>query len=630
MLDALRRNASGWVAKVLIGLLAASFAVWGINDIFTGYGGDTVATVGDQKIDTNAFQRELRAEMNQVGQRLGQPMTLEMARRFGVDRMALSRLLSLAALDGASEQLGLRVGDEAVGADILSDPALQGPFGSFDRDLFRQALQGQGITEERFIEQRRKYLARRQLIDVIDSGVAAPDAMIAAVGRYQEETRTVGYIILPPALAGDIDEPDEETVQSVYEAGASAFTLPETRDFILMVLEPEDITHTVTVSDEELADAFEQRRGDYDTPERRDLVQIPFGSEAAARDAHQKLVSGTPVSAIVDELGLSMDDVELGTVARDALMSDEIAEAAFTTEEGAFSEPVSGPLGWVVLQVRKIEPEKRVELETVKEELRATLELELARDQVYDIQNTIEDARAGGAALEDVAASNNLSVRRISGVTADGKTRGGDPVELPDLPELLRVVYETGIGDAAPPQHTEDGYYWVEVDNIEPPLLRPLEEVRDQVVKLWRDQSRDAALIELAEKLAERGNAGESFDKIAAELNRAVLTAPGMRRQMQSDTFSRQAVTKAFATPQDGFTWGPVGLGESLVLMQVREIRDPELDPASEAYGRAREDVLDSIRADLIQTFITGYQNELGYDVNTALLQQLTATDTDQ
>lgn len=630
MLDALRRNASGWVAKVLIGLLAASFAVWGINDIFTGYGGDTVATVGDEKVDAMAFQRELRAEMNQLGERLGQPMTLEMARRFGIDRMALSRLLSLAALDGAARQMGLTVGDDTVGADILSDPALHGPFGRFDRDLFRQALQGQGITEERFIEQRRKFLARRQLIDVIDSGVAAPDAMIAAVGRYQEETRTVGYIILPPALAGDIGEPDEETIAAVYRAGASAFTLPETRDFTLMVLEPEDITHTVAISDEELALAFEQRRGDYDTPERRDLVQIPFGTEAAAREARERLAGGTPVSAIVGELGLAIDDARLGTVTQDALMSDEIAEAAFSTEEGAFSEPVRGPLGWVVLQVRKIEPEKRVEFETVKDELRAAIEIELARDQVYDIQNTIEDARAGGASLEDVAASNNLSVRQIASVTADGKMRNGDPVELPDLPELLRVVYETGIGEAAPPHHTDDGYYWIEVDNIEPPYLRPLEEVRDEVVKLWRDQSRDAALIELAEKLAERGNAGESFDRIAAEFNRAVLTAPGMRRQMQSDTFSRQAVAKAFATPQDGVTWGPVGLGDSLVLMQVRDIRAPELDPASEAYARAREGVLDSVRADMIQTFITGYQNELGYDVNTRLLEQLTATDTGQ
>ena len=630
MLDAMRRNASGWVAKVLIGLLVASFAVWGINDIFTGFGGDTVATVGDEKIDAIAFQRELRAEMDQFGQRLGQPVTLEMAQRFGIDRAALSRLMSLAALDGATRQMGLTVGDDTVGNDIVTDPALQSVFGTFDRDLFRQALQNQGVTEERFVEQRRKYLARRQLIGIIDSGVAAPDAMIAAVGNYQEQTRTVGYVILPPSLVADVGEPDEETVQSVYQAGASAFTLPETRDFTIMVLEPEDITHTVTIADDELAAAFEQRRGDYDKPERRDVVQMPFGTEEAAREAHEKLVAGTPVSEIVAGLGLTSADTETGMVARNQFLSEEVAAVAFSTAKGEFSEPVRGPLGWAIVQVRDIEPGKLVEFDAVKDELRAALELELARDQVYDIQNAIEDARAGGASLEDAAQTHNLTVRQIAGVTADGKTRTGDAVELPDLPNLLRVVYETGIGDAAPPQHTDDGYYWVQVDEIDPPHLKPLEEVREEVVKLWREQTRDAALIELAETLGERANKGESFAAIAGELGRAVLTAPGMKRNLQSDTFSRQAVAKTFATGEGRVTWGPVGIGEGLVLIHVREVHEPKLDPASEVYAQARENVRDSIKTDLIQTFVSGYQEELGYDVNTALLRQLTATDTGQ
>lgn len=614
----------------IIGLLVVAFAVWGINDIFTGYGGDTVASVGSEKVDAIAFQRELRVEMDQAGQRLGQPVTLEMARRFGIDRMALSRLMSLAALDGATRQLGLAVGDDIVGADIVSDPALQGPFGRFDRDLFRQALRNQGVTEERFIEQRRKYLARRQLIDVIDTGIAAPDAMIGAVGRFQEETRTVGYVILPAALAGETGEPDEEIVQTVYQAGASAFTLPETRDFSFMVLEPENLTHAVTISDEELALAFEQRRGDYDTPERRDVVQIPFGSEAAARAAHERLVAGTPVSTVVADLGLSLADVERGLVTREALLSLDLGAAAFALDEGRFSEPVQGPLGWVIMHVRKIEAEKLAELDTVKEELRAALELEIARDQVYDIQNAIHDERAGGASLEDVAERYNLTVRHIAGVTADGRTRGGDAVELPDLPDLLRLVYEIGIGEMAPPQQTDDGYYWVDVVNIDPPHLKPLDEVRDQVVKLWREQTRDAALIERAEALTARANKGESFDAIAAELGRAVLTAPGMRRHAQSDTFSRQAVVKAFAAPEGGVVWGPLGLGDGLVLMQIRDVIEPELDPASEIYAKARENVLDSIRADMIQTFITGYQNELGYDVNARLVRQLTAADSGQ
>ncbi|MDP3327479.1 peptidylprolyl isomerase [Parvibaculum sp.] len=631
MLDSLRRNASGWVAKVLIGLLALSFAVWGIADIFTGFGGDTVAKVGDEKIDAVSFQRELSSEMNQFSRQLGQPMTLDQARQFGIDRAALSRLISLAALDGATSDLGLRVGDEAVGINITSDPDLQGGFGRFDRDLFRQALRQNGITEERFVEQRRNFMARNQLIAAVQAGVAAPDALIDVVTRFQEETRVAGYIILPPSLAGDIGEPDEETVAKFYEAGAAAFRLPETRDFSIMVLEPEDVTHTMAISDEALEAAYEQRRGEYDVPERREVQQITFATEDAAGEALAALRGGETVETIARGLGLTMKDVDLGKVTHNEMLAPELADAAFALESGGYSEPVQGPLGWSILHVTAIEQGKPSTFEGVKEELRAAVELELAREQIYDIQNTIEDARAGGEPLADVAKRYNLTIRSISGVTADGKTRDGDAVELPDLPDLLKTVYESEPGEQVPPLDSgKDGYYWVEVDTVTPPELPPLDSLRDRVVTIWKNEKRAAALEALAAGLAERGNKGESFDKIAGEYGRSVLTMPGFQRYASNDTFSRAAVTKLFATREGGFTYGPVGLGDSLVLMQVKEIRAPKLDKDGEEYKKAAADVRDSLEADMLQTFVVGYQQELGVEVNNALLRQLTSTDTGQ
>lgn len=631
MLDTLRKGASGWVAKVLIGLLAISFGVWGIADIFTGFGGDTVATVGDEKIDSPTFQRELRNEMNEFSQRIGRPLTLDEARQFGIDRASLSRLVSLAALDGAAEGLGLATGDEAVGRNIMTDQQLQGPFGRFDRELFRQSLQQNGISEERFVEQRRKFMERTQLIDAIQIGVAAPDTLIGAVARFQEETRVAGYVILPPSLVGDIPDPDEETVKSFYEAGASAFTLPETRDFTVMVIEPSDITHTMAISDETLEAAYEQRRGEYDVPERREVLQITFGSEEEAKAALEKLRGGEKVETILEGLTLTMKDVDLGKVSREEMLSPALAEAAFALESGAWSEPTQGPLGWSILRAGNIEAAKPSSFDEVKEDLRASLELEMARDQIYDIQNAIEDARAGGESLADIAKRYDLELRRISGVTQDGKTRDGQPVDLPDLPDLLQTVYENQAGDQVPPLDSgKDGYYWVQIDSVTAAEVRPLEDVRGELIGIWKEKKRSAELEALAQKLAERGNKGESFDTIAGDYGRSVLTTPGIQRYAESDTFSRTAVSKLFATPQDGFTYGPVGLGDSLLLMQVKEIREPAVDSASEKYRTAQDNIRDSLQADMIQTILVGYQQELGVEVNNTLLQQLTATDTGQ
>ena len=199
---------------------------------------------------------------------------------------------------------------------------------------------------------------------------------------------------------------------------------------------------------------------------------------------------------------------------------------------------------------------------------------------------------------------------------------------MPDLPGLLSAVFDNAEGEQIPPLDTgKEGYYWVEIGAVTPAERKPLDEVRGEIVKVWNDRQRQAALEEIAQKLADRGNAGESFETIAAELSRSVLTMPSIQRYAQSDTFSRTAVTRMFAAPEGSFTWGPVGVGDSLVLMQVRSVHIPEADKASETYRKVRADVTDSIGADMIQSFVVGYQKQSGVKINEGLLRRLTAAD---
>lgn len=628
MLDSLRKTASGIVGFAIIGILVIAFAVWGIADIFTGFSDDTVAEVGDQKIDSATFEREFRMEIDRMSERLGQPLTREQAVRFGGDRMALSRLIAVISLDEAASDIGLAIGDEAVGIDIVNDPNLQGAFGRFDRDLFRQLLRQNGIPEERFIDQRRKGMQRAQLSGVIEAGIPTPDVLTRTVLNFQEETRTAGYIILPPSLVTEIPAPSEEEIASLYEAGASAFTLPETRDIAIMEIEPADLLDSISVSEDQLQAAYAERRGEYDVPERRELIQITFPSETDATAALARLREDTSISVIAGELGLDEEDFKLGKVTRDELLSPVLADAAFAADAGAWSEPVRGPLGWAIFRADAIEEGKPSTFEGVREELLAALKVELAREQIYDTQNAIEDARAGGETLDSISDRFGIQVRHFPGVTSRGQTRDGAAVDLPDLPGLLDAAFDNMEGDQIPPLDTgKEGYYWVEINAVTPATRKPLDEVRDEIVKVWNDQQRAAALEDIAQKLADRGNGGESFDKIASELSRSVLTMPGIQRYAQSDTFSRTAVTRMFAAPEGSFTWGPVGVGDSLILMQVRSVRIPDAEKGSDAYEKARADVADSIGADMIQSFVVGYQQKAGVKVNQRLVQQLTSAD---
>src|SRR5262249_4335824 len=133
MMESLRRGATSWVAKGLLSLLVFSFALWGVADVFRGYGMSSLARVGKTKISADEFQEALQIEINNLSNRIGRRLTMEQARSFGIDTRVLSRLVGMAALDSKTRELGLAVPEKAVTEAIRNDAAFKGPDGNFSR-----------------------------------------------------------------------------------------------------------------------------------------------------------------------------------------------------------------------------------------------------------------------------------------------------------------------------------------------------------------------------------------------------------------------------------------------------------------------------------------------------------------
>jgi peptidyl-prolyl cis-trans isomerase D len=250
---------------------------------------------------------------------------------------------------------------------------------------------------------------------------------------------------------------------------------------------------------------------------------------------------------------------------------------------------------------------------------------EKAHNDVYDVQNEIEDARAGGMTLKEAAEKYNLTLTTFKGLSADGKDIDGkEPANLPEDKNLLKSVFENGQGDQIPPVDGSDGgYYWVAIDNVTPAKLQPLKDVRQKVIDLWKTEMRKTKLQELAQDLATRGDKGETIDKLAASVDRAPLVVSGIKRDSQNDTFSRLAVSRLFALPQGGFTSAPVGFGDSMLVMQVKSIDDPKFDPKSKDYTETQTSLEAGLSNDMLVSLVAGNENALGTKINTKLLDSL-------
>jgi peptidyl-prolyl cis-trans isomerase D len=176
MLRTLRAAAKTKVASVIIGALILAFALWGVNDIFRGNVANVVAEVGDTDIGGAQFDAEFRRRLSSIPLPDGTQLTVEQGRAMGLDQNVLDGMISRAALDAASERLGLTAPDAVVAAYIRSNP--QFGEGGFNPIVFQQALRQMGFTEEQYVAMARGDVARNQMLGSIGSDV--PPGLISS------------------------------------------------------------------------------------------------------------------------------------------------------------------------------------------------------------------------------------------------------------------------------------------------------------------------------------------------------------------------------------------------------------------------------------------------------------------
>lgn len=619
MLNSLREGAKSWVAKVLFFLLVLSFGVWGVTGSMFAPGGNAVITAGGTEVSTNEFRLAYDRQMALVSQQVGQRITREQARAFGLENQVYAQLLSGALLDEQSRDMGLGLSEDRLAALIAEDPAFRGIDGRFSRENFAIVLQNAGMTQDDYINSREQLAVRTQVIEALSDGFAAPQTLIEAVERHAGETRTVDYLVIDQSVLEPVAEPTDEELTAFFEENRASYAAPEYRRIAYLELTAETLADPASITDEAVDADLEASRERSTSQERRTIDQLLFPDREAAEAALDALNSGTSFEDIAAEQGRSAQDIRLGTFTRTEMASPAVAEAAFAVEEaGGTSEIVEGPFGPVIVRVAAIESADAVEDEAAeREQVRRELALAEAAQRVFETYDRIEDARAGGAPLEEIAEAEGLEAVVIEAIDRTGQTPDGEIVgDIPASTEVIAQTFEAAEGEEiAPIAIGSDGYVWADVLGIEAARERELDEVRERVVADWTTEQTAAALMARVEELRQRLADGENLSTIAAELGLQVETRYGLQRNSEDPVFGAQALAAAFDGPQ-----GTVGLAEAAngsgqVLMKVTEI----VGSGQQMVGDAeREQIAASAANDLLDQVISRLQQEYPVSINQA------------
>lgn len=581
-----------WIILILLFVGLIGFGATGLTGNATRLG-----TVGDKELDIQAYASALQNRMRSLESQTGSAFGIAQAREIGLDRAVLGQLVTERVLDAEADALGLSVGDAAVREQVLAIPAFQGLSGGFDRNAYRDALSRNGLSVADFEESLREAEARALLQQAVVGGVPAPETQVEAMIDFLMARRDVTWapvtlgatrpapvddgrprIVLPEILLdAEVPTPDEAEIQARYEAAPEAYTAPEMRKISYAWLRPEDVAEGIEVDDEEVRALYDQRIDEYVQEERRLVERLVYPNETAATEALARVEAGeASFEDLVEARGLSLSAVDLGDVAADDLGA--AAEPVFAAQAGDLVGPVETTLGPALFRVNAVLAAEEVPFEAVEADLRAELAQALARREIERRSDDITDLLAGGATLEDLAERTGMELGTIEwsedvteGIAAYAPFReAAAAAQEGDFPELLG--FEDG------------GVFAIRLDEVTPPALRPLDEVRDQVIADVEAETRARLRAERAEELAARIAAGESFE--AAGL--APRTARNLTRRDFVEGTSPEFIREIFAM-EEGETRAIAGEGFATVV-RLDAANAPDMqDPAVAAERQALE-----------------------------------------
>jgi peptidyl-prolyl cis-trans isomerase D len=627
MLRGIHKASSTWLGRgimaVIMGGLVISFAIWGIGDIFRGFGLNSAIKIGGTEISIEQFRQFYTERLQQLGRQVGRPITTDQARATGIAQQVIGQLVAETTLDEQAKALHLGISNAEIATRITNDPNFRGITGAFDRDRFEQIIRQAGFTETRFVEEQRRVILRRQIALSIGGDFLVPVTAMKAINQYQNEKRAIAYLALGPAQAGDIPSPTPEVLSKYFEERKILFRAPEYRKITVLAMSPADLAKPDAVSDADAKSYFEQHKASYGAPERRELKQIVFQKPEDAAAAHERIAKGASFADVAKERGLKDSDVDVGMVTKAGVIDPAVADAAFALKSGDVSAPVSGRFGTVLLQVGKIEPGNQKTFEEVAPQIKLEIAETRAKTEIGNLRDKFEDERAAGSTLAEAAKKFGLKSRTIDAVDRSGRGPDEKPIgDLPIKPDVIGAAFSSDVGvDNDPLQLPTGGYLWFDVTGITPARDRTLEEVKDKVEARWRDDEIAKRLQAKADDMVGKLNAGTALDQLATESGIKVVTAADLQRGKPGGFAPAKLVEAAFKTPKGVPASAEGDQAAGRFVFRVTDVVDPPLDPI--ASKQLTTSLQSSYSDDAVGAYVTRLETDLGITFNQQALNQV-------
>ena len=587
MLQDIRDNSQGVIAKVIIGLIIAVFALFGVDSIIGGFtGAPSVAEVNGEEISEAQLQFSTQSLINSIGagfDSLDQGL---------LQQIALSQLIEETVLRQSAENADMSISSDHIDRAIIQTPQFQ-LNGEFDSDLAVRTMASQGYSVPAYRQLLRQQMLLSQVASAYSSSNFITESELKRLASLSAQTRDFRYLSIPMGTRTLGTAISDDEIQSYYDANPSNFAEEETVVVSYVLLDQLAIAAAIEVGEDELLAQYEQERDAFEGSAEKRASHILFevGGDRSqqqaleqAAQARQRIIDGEDFAVVALELSSDVVSAEEGgdigytdgsafpteiETALESMALDEIS-APIVTEFGVHIvkltedsenefqsyEEVSARIEreFKSAQVALIYAERLEDLSNLAFEtgdlqtIAADLELEVLESEAF--------GRSGGSAI-----FSNQAV--IAAAFSDDVLLDGNNSEVVELDSSKSVV--------------------LRVKQFNESSIRQLSDVEPEIAVLLRTQMERDAVQALGDEILGVIEAGTDLDEVLAsnelewiEEEAAARVAFNINRQILQQVFTMRA-------PRDGPERVDITLDNStFVLIELTQVNSGSLESLQE------------------------------------------------
>jgi len=611
MLQDIRDNSQGVIAKVIIGLIVAIFVLFGAESIIGGLTrAPGVAEVNGEDISDFQLQQGIQELINSIG---GNAEGIEQSL---LEQIAMNQIVEETLLRQSAQAAALSISSERIDRAIIENPNFQ-VGGRFDPEFAVRTMNSQGFTVTSYREALSRQMLLSQVVNAYSSSGFATQSELQTLAALSAQARDFRYITIPPGTRTLGTPITDEQIATYYEANQARFVRPESVIVDYVVLDKTNIADEVVLEEGAVLAQYELERSTFEGSAEKRASHILFETgpslsvnqaREAASAAIARLDAGESFEALALELSSDQVSAEEGG---DIGFSDgsafpiEIEEALEGIEVGETVGPVETEFG---VHVVKLTEDNSAVFQSV-EEVSGRIERDLKAAQVEQLYASVlsdlSNLAFESSDLQRISDELNLSI-----LTSGDFDRAGGGGIFSD-PRVLEAAFSGDVmldgNNSDVIEIGDERAVVLRINSITPEGVLPLEAVEPEIAVELRAQMERDAVAALGDDLATLLEIGGDVEGFLTENQLQWRSETSVRRNQS--TVNREIVEAVFALPaptESDVTRSQLTLGNgTFVLAELISVTEGSFESLAETEKSSmRESVIGDLGSSELRAFI--------------------------